>query len=151
MRRSVVSGGLSLLLSWACAAAGWAQDAAPAASDTLQRRVRALTEAALDEHGKAALEQAERALAHESEARASGDVAAAERAARIADAALSLAERLEALSRERGLLRTASERRRSLEPRIRAARAARDHEQKRLDELAKTSAPDPGGPSGSPR
>jgi hypothetical protein len=153
MRRSVVSGALSFVLSWACAGVLWAQDAAPLADDTLGRRARALAGAPLDEHAKTALEQAEQALEREAQARASGDVPAAERAARIADAALTLAERRSALARERAMLRSAGERRRGLDERTRAAKAARDHEQKRLGELQRGNAATaaPAGSSGSPR
>lgn len=105
--------------------------------DALTKRLAALSEhEQLDAHARAALDQARRALEAADRAAQRGEVEESERAARLTDAALTLAERLDALARERGLLRTARDRKAGLSARRKAAQEALEHERARLRELA---------------
>ena len=79
------------------------------------------------EHASAALDHARLALRRARELEARGDSAGAERARRIAWAALSLASRQVALARERQALRAAGRRLSRAEERARQARTALSH------------------------
>lgn len=140
-RRAVLLGLVSGALGYAAHALADAQDGQGAelvptageAQNALARRLSDLSQRELaDPHAKQALEQAERALARANQARSAHNHAEAERVERLADAALTLAERLDALARERALLRIALDRKRSLGERKRAAEQALVHERARL-------------------
>jgi hypothetical protein len=108
----------------------------PAPQGSLRGRLEALEKrSALDEHVKGVLEQARRALEQAHTAKGAGDVQASQRAEGVADAALTLAERLTALSDERALSRAAAERTRMAIARRKAAEQALAQERARLAEL----------------
>jgi hypothetical protein len=108
----------------------------------LAARMRALEGKSLaDPHAKAALEQGRRALDQAGAARRKGDAEASTRAERLADAALTLAERLNALAEERALARATSERTRLTRAQTQAAQAALAKERARLQELSQGAQP----------
>lgn len=118
-----------------------AAPADPSGLDEILSRARELKKRPnLGEAVRGALEEAERAVARAREAELHKDARGAERAQRIARAALALAERRYAAEVERRLLRDATARRERSKAQLAAARGARAREAQRLRELAAPAA-----------